>query len=282
MRAAVFAVVCAGVCVSAGSAIAENGKKSDKKAEKKTDKKKSDDKSDKKKAKDKKTAANEKKSDKKSKKDKGKKGKRESTAVGRDHKFAADNMPHGWSWPPTTAMKDQEKVCESKLDELGVHWAPGTQDGRIVDAVVLSDMAVDGVQFVGYSSAKPSMDCQLALAWANFAPTLYELGVREVHFGSVFRWTKVRAFGKTENMLSRHSIGIAMDIVSFVDASGREAVVGHDYKKGDQLLLDVETAVNASGLFRILLTPKNDPRSHSDHFHIETNIDFTPDTQLGN
>ena len=118
------------------------------------------------------------------------------------------------------------------------------------------------------------MDCQLALAFAKFAPKLYELGVREVHFGSIYRWTKVRAFGRTENILSRHALGIAMDIVSFVDDTGRTAVVGKDYKKDDPLLLGVEKAVNDSGLFRILLTPKNDPASHSDHFHIETKIDF--------
>lgn len=205
-----------------------------------------------------------------------KKAKRESTAVSRDHKFKADNMPSGWQWPPSKAMLAQERGCETKLDEAGVTWAPGQADGRIVDAITLPEQQVDGITFVGYSAHPYVMDCQLVLAWAKFAPTLYGLGVREVHFGSVFRWTKVRAFGRTENMLSRHSIGIAMDVVSFVDDTGREAVVGRDYKHGDSLLLAVEQAVNASGLFRILLTPKNDPKSHSDHFHVEAAIDFTP------
>nr|HEX4315677.1 extensin family protein [Kofleriaceae bacterium] len=209
-----------------------------------------------------------------------KKPKRESTAVGKDHKFKADNMPAGWQWPPSKAMLAQEKGCETKLDDAGVTWAAGKADGRIVDAVTLPDQQVDGVQFVGYASQPYVMDCQLALAWAKFAPTMYGLGVREVHFGSVYRWTKVRAFGKTENMLSRHSIGIAMDVVSFVDDTGREAIVGRDYKKGDALLLGIEHAVNASGLFRTLLTPKNDPRSHSDHFHVEAAIDFTPPDEI--
>jgi hypothetical protein len=201
--------------------------------------------------------------------------KRESTAVSKDHKFKADNMPTGWSWPPTKAMIEQEKGCEAKLDDAGVTWAPGTPDGRIVDAVTLPDRTIGGLSFAGYSTAPYVMDCQLALAFAKLAPTLYSLGVREVHFGSIYRWTKVRAFGRTENMLSRHSIGIAMDVVSFVDDAGREAVVGRDYRKGDALLLGIEQAVNSSGLFRILLSPKNDPKSHSDHFHIEAAIDFT-------
>jgi hypothetical protein len=200
----------------------------------------------------------------------------ESTAVSRDHHFKVDNMPTGWSWPPTKAMLEQEKACETKLDDAGVTWAAAKPDGRIVDAVALTDRAIGGVAFIGYSQAAPVMDCQLALALARLAPTLYSLGVREVHYGSIFRWTKVRAFGRTENMLSRHSIGIAMDVVSFVDDTGRDAVVGRDYRHDDALLLGVEQAVNASRLFRILLSPKNDPKSHSDHFHVEANIDFAP------
>jgi hypothetical protein len=113
------------------------------------------------------------------------------------------------------------------------------------------------------------------VALANFAPRLYELGVREVKYGSAFRWSKVRVNGKTKNVLSRHALGIALDIVSFVDADGREAIVEKHYKRGDELLRDVERAVNDSGRFRLLLTPKNDPRSHHDHFHLEANPDYT-------
>jgi hypothetical protein len=66
-----------------------------------------------------------------------------------------------------------------------------------------------------------------------------------------------------------------MDIASFVDESGRPAVVKHDYATGDELLLAIEQVINANGNFRIVLTPKNDPISHDDHFHIEARSDFT-------
>ena len=66
-----------------------------------------------------------------------------------------------------------------------------------------------------------------------------------------------------------------MDIDSFTDEAGREIVVKTDYPQGDPLLLGVEQAVNASGQFRILLTPRNDPASHHDHFHIEVAVDYT-------
>ena len=39
--------------------------------------------------------------------------------------------------------------------------------------------------------------------------------------------------------------------------------------------LSAALAVNDSGQFRILLTPRNDPKSHSDHFHFEANPDYT-------
>ena len=80
-------------------------------------------------------------------------------------------------------------------------------------------------------------------------------------------------------MLSRHALGIALDIVSFVDDSGREVNVKKDYRRDDELLLGIERAVNDSGQFRLLLTPKNDPKSHADHFHLEANPDYSDTTQ---
>jgi hypothetical protein len=65
-----------------------------------------------------------------------------------------------------------------------------------------------------------------------------------------------------------------MDVVSFVDGDGREAKVARDYADGDALLLDVERAIDASRSFRLVLTPRNDPISHSDHFHIEANPSY--------
>jgi hypothetical protein len=203
---------------------------------------------------------------------------RESMKVSLTHHFKVDNMPRGWQWPPSAAMGEQEKTCQAKLDALGIAWQPATREGHVVDPITVSDMTLGGVAFTGmWSKDKPqTMDCELALAFGNFAPALAQLGVREVRFGSIYRWTKVRAFGKTQDVLSRHALGLAMDVVSVIDADGGEHFVGRDYKSGDAVLLGVEQAVNASGLFRILLTPKNDPVSHKDHFHFEANPDFTP------
>jgi hypothetical protein len=187
-----------------------------------------------------------------------------------------DNMPRGWTWPPSRSMTEAAHACEARLDELGATWKHATSEGHIVDAIT-TDMQLGGIVYVGVFGQGPyKLDCQLALQLETFGPALYELGVREVHFGSIYRWTRVRVGGKTKNILSRHALGLAMDIVSFVDATGHERVVGRDYKTGDSLLLAIEQAVNTSGKFRLLLTPKNDPLSHKDHFHLEAAIDYAP------
>ena len=187
------------------------------------------------------------------------------------------NMPRGYTWPPSKTMEAHADACEAKLTELSIETTPvNKRVGRVLRPVqALTE--IGGITYTPVYAKNQVMDCQLVLALATFAPRLYELGVREVRYGSAFRYTKVRVAGKTKNMLSRHALGIALDIVSFVDAEGREAKVEKDYRRGDDLLLGVERAVNDSGQFRILLTPKNDPKSHYDHFHLEANPDYSDD-----
>jgi hypothetical protein len=196
-----------------------------------------------------------------------------------DARPRVDNMPRGFTWPPSRTMVSAAKACEAKLDELGVTWKPAKREGHVVDAVIVPDGQIGGVTYVDvYDKKPPTMDCQLVLALASFAPRLYELGVREVRVGSIYRWSKVRVGGKTKDLLSRHALGLAMDVISFVDDSGREAIVAKDYKQDDELLLAIERAIDDSGIFRLVLTPKNDPISHKDHFHVEANPDYSDAT----
>lgn len=190
------------------------------------------------------------------------------------------NMPRGYAWPPTRQMLAAEKACRAELDARGIAYKPTKAEGRIVDALTVTDddgtMVLGGVTYhSAWRKGPHKLDCQLARALDDFGPTLHELGVREVTFGSIYRWTNVRVNGETKNILSRHALGIAMDIVSFTDEAGRVANVKKDYPTDDALLHAVEDAVNTSGKFRRLLTPKNDPISHSDHFHLEAFVDYT-------
>ncbi|MCX5744852.1 MAG: extensin family protein [Proteobacteria bacterium] len=210
----------------------------------------------------------------------GKKAAARTTKKQRDSRVptrsTASNMPRGWVWPPSKPMVASGAACEQKLDELAVTWKPAEREGHIVAPITSAPMTFGGVRYTPiYGSGVRKMDCHLAVALTQFGQELANLGVREVHYGSIYRWSKVRVGGQTKNMLSRHALGLAMDIVSFTDDAGRTAYVAKDYKKDDALLLSVERAVNASGHFRLLLTPKNDPISHSDHFHLEANPDFS-------
>src|SRR5262245_24058201 len=131
----------------------------------------------------------------------------------------ADNMPSGFTWPPSPAMIDAEKACETRLDAAGVAWKPAERDGRMVDAITIEHMNLGSIAYSNAWGGKGpyKLDCQLAVALETIGTELYALGVREVRFGSIYRWSKVRAYGKTRNLLSRHALGLAMDVVSFVD-----------------------------------------------------------------
>ena len=194
---------------------------------------------------------------------------------GRVH-YGRDNMPPGFAWPATAAMKTGEKVCEQSLTDAGIVFEAAPPEGYIADPIHVPAMEVAGIQLVrAYGKGPVTFDCQLIRVLAKVGPELHQLGVRQIKFGSVYRNTPVRVHGETKPILSRHALGLAMDIKSFVDETGRVADVELDYLKGDTLLHSIEDTVNRSKDFRIVLTPGNDPLSHSDHFHIEASVDYT-------
>jgi hypothetical protein len=193
----------------------------------------------------------------------------------------ASNMPAGWSWPPTPKMKRVGDACLAHLDELGVAWKKGQATRKITTPIVVKEMELGGLKLVSIFRKPPfTMDCHLAVALVEHGPKLYELGVRELRFSSIHRYTRVRVNGKTGRALSKHALGLAIDVWSFVDDQGLAHVVEQDYLAGDPLLHAVEDAVNASGGFRLVLTPANDPVSHHDHFHLEAKVDYTTAPRL--
>lgn len=186
------------------------------------------------------------------------------------------NMPAGWTWPPSKAMTEAGKACTDELDTLGVAWKPAAKARKISTPITLPDMELGGVKLVSvYRRGPHVMDCALALGLARHLPALHAVGVRELHFSRIHEYSKVRVNGKQLKSLSRHALGLAIDIRSFVDADGRKALVLDDYPHGDALLLDAEQALGDSGGFRTILTPRNDPQSHDDHFHLEVRVDYT-------
>ena len=193
------------------------------------------------------------------------------------HVSTGGNMPKGWAWPPSAAMIAEGHACTARLDELGVIWKPAAATERVPTPIVVPSMTFGGIKVVSWFRKPPFvMDCHLAVGLATFAKDLYDLGVREVQFSRIYGYTNVRVNGVTKHALSRHALGLAMDVRSIVDADGREALVARDYNLDDPLLLRVEAFLNDSGGFRTVLTPKNDPISHHDHFHVEVAVEFGP------
>ena len=187
------------------------------------------------------------------------------------------NMPDGWSWPPTPAMRAAGDACTAELDRLGVVWKPARAEPKITTPITVPAMMFGGVAVLPTFRKPPFvMDCQLARALAVHGKELYARGVRELHFSRIHGYTQVRTGGTTTAALSRHALGLAIDVRAIVDDTGQKAVVLGDYNAGDALLLRVEDYLNDSGGFRTVLTPSNDPASHYDHFHVEARADFSP------
>lgn len=210
---------------------------------------------------------------------KARRGARASTG-GRGHRghaaaAPARNMPAGWSWPPNPAMVAAGQACTARLDELGVVWRPAAAQKQIATPITVPSMTFGGIKVVPTFRPPPFvMDCHLALALTTFSKDLYELGIRELKFSRIYGYTKVRTEGVIKNVLSRHALGLAIDVRAVVDADGREAVVVRDYRNDDPLLLRLEDFLNDAGGFRTVLTPRNDPKSHDDHFHVEVALTY--------
>ncbi len=183
------------------------------------------------------------------------------------------NAPPGWTWPPSAAMKRQGDECLIRIDERGVKYERAKREKRIATAIVVENMTFGGVVLESRFRKPPfPMDCHLALALARIGPALRELGVAKLRFSTIHDYRRTRVDGKTKNTLSRHSFGLAVDVFEIVTDDGTVYTVDTDYTAGDSVLHTVESAVNESDQFRMLLTPGNDPVSHDDHYHFEARV----------
>jgi hypothetical protein len=191
------------------------------------------------------------------------------------------NMPENWSWPPSRQMKLAGKLCTRELTRMGIKWKKAGSTRKVATPIVIPDMMIGDLKLTSIFRKPPFvMDCHLALAFAQHGHLLTEAGISELRFSTIHEYRHVRLGGRTRSALSRHALGLAMDVFEFVLADGTKLVVDDDYGTEQGLVLaQVETALFASGGFRGILTPGNDPRSHDDHFHFEAKfvIDGTND-----
>jgi hypothetical protein len=186
------------------------------------------------------------------------------------------NMPKGWSWPPNKGMVAEGTRCLKELDGLGIAYKKAKRIGKIVTPITLASMNLGGVKLTPtYQRGPFTIDCHLALGLATHLPKVAAYGITELTFSRIYGYTKVRTGGGVRNALSRHALGLAIDIRGFTKADGTKITVLEDYPLGDEDLLSIEQELNDSGGFRSVLTPANDPESHDDHFHIEVKVEYS-------
>jgi hypothetical protein len=182
------------------------------------------------------------------------------------------NMPRGWTWPPSATMKAEGARCLAALDAAGVAYEPATAALKISTPIVLPTLTLGELELVPLRGPGPHrMDCALALALHGAAPALRELGVRALRFRALHDYRNVRKNGRTTNILSRHALGLAMDVWEIEFDDGTLAVVERDFSS-DPRLPAVVAVFAADEAFRTPLSPANDPEGHDDHVHLEARL----------
>lgn len=188
------------------------------------------------------------------------------------------NMPRGWTWPPSAVMKAEGTRCLEALTAAGVEHEKASAALKINTPIVLPTLTLGELSLVPLRGKGPHrMDCQLALALHDVGPALRELGVRTLRFRALHDYRNVRKNGRTTNILSRHAIGLAIDVWEIEFDDGTIAVVERDFAS-DPRLAAVVAAVDANEAFRTPLSPANDPHGHDDHVHLEAHLRLTAET----
>jgi hypothetical protein len=184
-----------------------------------------------------------------------------------------NNLPRGWTWPPSKDTRRDGKRCMRELRALGVKFKRAPRRRMIATPVVVPAMTFGSITLTPTYRKPPFvMDCRLARAIASHAEVLAALGIRELRFSSIYDYRRVRLRGKVQRPLSRHSLGLAVDVFEVVTTSGTRLDVEDDYWSSPVLMV-AELALRASGDFRAILSPAVDPASHRDHLHMEAKVE---------
>jgi hypothetical protein len=185
------------------------------------------------------------------------------------------NMPPGWTWPPSRAMRAAGRRCTQELTAMGVEWKRARRAPKIATPIYVPAMELGGIKLTSIFRKGPFvMDCHLALSLARAGEVLRQIGVSELRFSTIHEYRRIRLRGAKKHPLSRHALGMAVDVFEVVTDSGKKIVVEKDYRKKEPTLLAMERGIAASLDFRTPLTPGNDPLSHRDHFHLEARVNY--------
>lgn len=183
------------------------------------------------------------------------------------------NLPPGWTWPPSRDTRRDGRRCLRELRALGVRFTQAPRRRMIATPVVVPSMTFGQLRLTPTYRKPPFiMDCRLARAFATHADLLVALGIRELRFSSIYDYRRVRLRRRVHRALSRHALGLAVDVFEVVLENGTKVDVDKDYWSSPPLIV-AELALRASGGFRAILSPAIDPVSHNDHLHIEVKVE---------
>ncbi len=195
-----------------------------------------------------------------------------STTEAKRRKRHHRNMPSHWTWPPDSKMLEAARQCYTDLQTLDVEFEQTPRPPKVAAPIVIATMKVSSLTLTPIFRKPPFvMDCHLARALARLAPKIKQLGIAELRFSTIHQYRRVRLRGRTLRALSRHSLGLAIDVYQLVTTNGEIIIVEEDYSSS-KIAQDLEAALIESGEFRAVLTPGTDPRSHYDHFHLEARM----------
>jgi hypothetical protein len=189
---------------------------------------------------------------------------------------ARSNLPPGWTWPPSPATRAEGRRCLEDLRHLGIRFERARRQRLIATPVIVPDMQFGAIRLEPTYRKPPFvMDCRLARELARRSDDLAAIGVRTLHFSSIHDVRRVRLGGKVLGSLSRHSLGLAIDVFEISLASGARLVVKDHYWSSFPIIA-AEMVLRASGAFRAILSPAVDP-SHHDHLHLEVQVEPPPE-----
>lgn len=207
-------------------------------------------------------------------------------AAGAKRQWKVPTVDPRFHRPAPESFKD--RGCLRLLRALKVPFTPLKSVKGVATPVRILGNTIGRTRYLPrYSSNTMVMDCRLAVA-LHRANEIFKVNrISGVVFSNFYSWRHVEASGR----LSRHALGLAIDVHAFVDQKGARLDVTGDYEKGlgkgrtcegraktykGRVLRDLACDLDASGLFESVLTPDYDA-GHENHYHISV---FHPQDRL--
>jgi len=180
---------------------------------------------------------------------------------------------------------DGPGACMQQALDLGLLVQPGPDRSdrpdenpnlvcELEEPLYLSSPVV-GAHYRYSGHAEPArmyMACPLALALHRLGTVLAEYDIVEVQHMGTYNCRTMRG----GDALSLHGLGLAIDLAGFVDSSGREYSVEHDWETlhGETqtvegaFLKEIAWRMHEERIFNIVLTPEYNA-AHHNHFHVD-------------